>query len=281
MSTSDIAPWLEQCRSGDPDRQQEAIRKLVELDARASVPVLVEASRSPDEWVRSAAAEALGRLGASDVATAGEALLSLLGDPEYMVRSDAVEALADLKYSPSVERIKALLLTDPEPLARACAAETLGDLGDASALPELELALRDSDNAVRGYAADSIGLLGSPALLAELQAYLEAETAPEVRGNLHAARYRLGSRSDLDGLLTLIEAASQDMAVNFLNALHFLSSREAPPYLLDDAAPIRAAVTALSQRFPILSGDAGRILAHLAALETRARAADDSSEQRH
>jgi HEAT repeat protein len=94
MSTADIATLLEQSRSEDPKLQTEAIRKLVELDARASVPVLVEASRSQDEHVRSAAAEALGRLGAGDAAAAGEALLGLLSDPEDMVRSDAVDALA-------------------------------------------------------------------------------------------------------------------------------------------------------------------------------------------
>jgi len=266
MSDPDVERWIMQVRSSDPARQVEAIQRLLELDAYASVPTLVEALKSPDIVVRCTAAEALGHLGAKDSARAGRALLNLLNDPEVIVRSEAVGALGILGYSPAVEPDKALLLNDPDSLVRASAAETLGDLGDVSAVAELELALRDADDAVRGYAANSIGLLGVQSMLSKLQTYIEGEQSPKVKAELYGARYRLGATGDLEKLLKLLEAADEELVVNILNILDDLTSRNVPPTLAADAAHIRSTVMTLAQRTPLLSADADQILARLTKL---------------
>ena len=267
MIAPNVEMWIMQCRSKDPLRQVEAIQHLLQLNAQASVPTLVETLKSSDAVVRCTAAGALGHLGVNDSERAGAALLSLLKDPEVIVRSEAVDALGILSYTPAVGAVKALLLNDLEPLVRASAAETLGDLGDTSALAELELALRDADDAVRGYAANSIGLLGAPPMLPKLQNYVEAEQSPEVKAELYGARYRLGAAEDLDPLLKLLEAANEKLSANILNILNDLIDRYVPPTLGADAARIQATVTTLAQRIPLLSADAEQILTRLAKLD--------------
>ena len=264
MSEPDIEMLVNQCRSGDPAQQIQAIHQLLDLQAYASLPTLVETLKSGDSVVRTTAARALGNLGVKDSEAAGAALLDLLNDPEMIVRSEAVDALGILGYAPAVGAVKALLLNDPESLVRASAAETLGDLGDADALAELELALGDSDAAVRGYAANSIGLLGAPPMLPKLQNHAEGEQSPEVKAELYGARYRLGSAADLDALLKLLEADDEGPAANILNILNDLSSRKVPPTLVADAPRIRAALTTLAQRTPLLSGDIEQVLSSLA-----------------
>jgi HEAT repeat protein len=265
MSDPNIEMLMNQCRADDPVRQIEALHKLLDLQAYAALPALVEALKSIDAVVRTTAARALGILGVKDSEAAGAALLDLLDDPEVIVRSEALDSLGILGYAPAIGTVKALLLNDPEPLVRASAAETLGDFGDTNALAELELALRDADAAVRSYAANSIGLLGAPAMVPKLQEYAEGEQSPEVKAELYGARYRLGAAGDLDALLKLLEAADEGLAANVLNILNDLSSRNVPPTL--DAARIRAAMTTLAQRIPLLSADAEQILARLAKLD--------------
>jgi HEAT repeat protein len=267
MSDPDIEMLMNQCHADDPVRQIEALHKLLDLQAYAALPALIEALKSNDVVVRTTAARALGNLNVKDSEAAGPALLDLLDDPEVIVRSEAIDSLGILHYAPAVGAVKALLLNDPEPLVRASAAETLGDFGDANALAELELALRDTDAAVRGYAANSIGLLGTPAMLPKLQEYAEGEQSLEVKAELYGARYRIGAAGDLDVLLKLLEAADEGLAANVLNILNDLSSRNVPSTLAADAARIRAVMTTLAQRTPLLSADAEQVLARLAKLE--------------
>src|ERR1700724_607550 len=212
MSEPDIEMLLKECRSGESQRQVEAIERLLELHAYASVSALIEMLTSPDPVVRCSTAHPLGYLGAADIRTAGEGLMSLLGEPVVFVRSEAVDALGILGYTPAVEQVRYLLLNDPMPLVRASAAETLGDLRDAGALAGLELALGDTDDAVRGYAANSMGILGEPQLLPKLRGFAESERSPAVKAELHGACYRLGAAEDLDALLNLVDAADKGLA---------------------------------------------------------------------
>jgi HEAT repeat protein len=269
MHDPEVEILMNQSRSDDPERQIDAIHELLDRRAYEAVPALLDASKSSDAVVRNVAARALGNLGVKDLQIAGVALMDLLDDPEVIVRSEAVDSLGILRYAPAVGAVKELLLKDPEPLVRASAAETLGDLGDTTALAELVLALHDTDFAVQAFAANSIGLLGSPALLPSLQLHAENAPSAAVKAELHGARYRLGSAGDLDALLSLLESADRDDAVNCLNILTDLSSRTLPPSLASDAARIRTAITTLAQRAPILNAEVEQILARLAELDRK------------
>lgn len=263
MCEPDNETLISECLSNESTRQVDAIQRLLDRHVYTSVPTLVATLESPDPLVRSAAAHALGTLGAENAGPAGSALMNLLNDSEVIVRSEVVDALGVLRFAPAVEPIRRMLLNDSDPLVRASAAETLGDLDDARALPELALALGDTDEAVRAYAANSIGLLGAPQLLPQLQSYILLEHSPNVKAELHAARYRLGAREDLHALLNLLDTADEALAPNILNILEDITRRNLPPNLPADAARIRASVTGLEQRIPNLGADAERIVARL------------------
>jgi len=263
MNNLKIGNLINQCRSGDPLQQIEAIHQLLDFETNLTLPVLIEMLKSTDTAVRTTAARVLGELDITDSEKAGVALLDLLSDPEAIVRSEAVDTLGILGYAPAISAIKTLLVTDPEPLVRASAAETLGDIGDASAVAELEAALGDPDNAVRAYAANSVGLLGRPSILPNLKSYLEDEQSPIVRAEIYGARYRLGAKEDLDALLKLLETADEEMATNLLNIMNDLCSRCVPLNLAADGERIRVALVMIEQRIPFLKTDARQVLTHL------------------
>lgn len=164
--------------------------------AAGSVPALSAALCDCCHDVRAAAADALGRMGPS-ASAAVPALSETLGDPISWVRLKSVEALVAIHsgspvalaaferaLSDSREEVRAvaatgiarfdgdvartvpmlarLLTTDPFPMVRIAGAQALGELGTVSrsALPELQLAQRDSDFAVRRAVRDALVRIG-------------------------------------------------------------------------------------------------------------------------
>jgi len=106
--------------------------------------------RDPDPVVRSRAAAALGRAGASDA----EPVLSVaLNDAEPSVRLQATRALARLEGVEATQALSAVLLGDTEPRVRREAARALRALGADDARWALELAASDPDPSVRRAAA--------------------------------------------------------------------------------------------------------------------------------
>lgn len=266
MDKQTIDRLLDDCGSDDPALQAEAVIELVDAKAYEAAPQIVRLLTSADPDIRSTAAYALGYLGTQELETVGPALINSLADPEVIVRSDAVEALGGLRYTPATPYIKSLLQNDTDPLVRASAAEALGELGDNQALETLEHSLLDSDESVRAYAAISIGLLGTPQLLPKLEIYLKSEHSLRVKAELLGARYRLGAREDLKKLLSLLDNADEDLATCILNLLADLTERKVPPTLANDALEFRQSLSAMQERFPILSTHVEQILAQLAKL---------------
>lgn len=260
MEEFSIDKLLKQCRSGNPSRQVKAIQALRNQHAYSSVSVIIELLSSPDEVVRSTAAEALAYLGKHEVEIAGAALVKILTDPEVIVRSSAVDAIGILAYTPAVEIVKSLLGSDPDPLVRASAAETLGDLQDDRALPDLERAMHDNDITVRAFAASSIGLLANSRWIPRLQTYLEAEHSSNVKAELLGALYRLGAIDFLEPLLELLKTADEDLATLILNLMTDFIERKRPPTLSADATRIRNSLAFIAQRFPILRPHVEQIL---------------------
>ncbi|MEM4359453.1 MAG: HEAT repeat domain-containing protein, partial [Candidatus Bilamarchaeaceae archaeon] len=128
----------------------EALGKIG--DARA-VPVLIDALKDKDRYVRYEAAEALGKIGD---ARAVPVLIDALKDKDRYVRYEAAEALGKIGDARAVP-VLIDALKDKDRYVRYEAAEALGKIGDARAVPVLIDALKDKDRYVRYEAAEALG----------------------------------------------------------------------------------------------------------------------------
>lgn len=242
MSDASDAPsvdaLIESCRGGDTNSQISALQSLRDLQARQAVPVILPLLIAEDEFVRGAAADALGELGDGDLEHAGPALVRLLHDPEEHVRNTAAESLARLRYGPARPELERMLLADEYWVARASAAEALGELGDARALGALEAALADEYYPVRAYAAYSIGQLGDERQLPIIQRSLESEHHPQPRSTLLVVALRFGDESVFDELLSLLSSVDEELAHDVLASIEDLLTYEIPSIVVARAAEL-------------------------------------------
>ncbi len=119
----------------------------------------------------------------------------LEGDPAFAPRPEVPRPrlAAEMRLSPQAFNRK----FKGSPLKRAKrrgylrnVAVALGNMGDPAAVPALVEALHDPDPPVRAHAAWALGRLATPEACRALEAALDAETDPEVRAELRAARCR-------------------------------------------------------------------------------------------
>ena len=121
---------------------------------RASVvPQLVTLLGDSDDWVRMAAARALGEVHDS---RALAKLVATLADDNWRVRELAVWALSEMKDARAVNALCSVLLSDARVEVRRGAAEALGEIASAQAIPTLKQALNDPDASVSAKAAWAI-----------------------------------------------------------------------------------------------------------------------------
>jgi HEAT repeat protein len=134
-----------------------AIGELTRMPPRerdSAVPQLITLLSDSDEWVRMAAARALGEV---RNLTAVPKLIATLSDADWHVRELAVWALSELKDERAVTALCNVLLSDTRVEVRRGAAEALGEIRSPAALPSLKQALNDADvNARARWAIDEI-----------------------------------------------------------------------------------------------------------------------------
>ena len=118
-----------------------------------AVPGLITLLSDSDEWVRMAAARALGEV---NDRRAVDGLVARLVDDKWRVRQVVVWALSEMKDARAVNALCNVLLADVRAEVRRGAAEALGEISSAEALPSLRQALNDADNGVSAKAAWAI-----------------------------------------------------------------------------------------------------------------------------
>ena len=111
-----------------------------------SVSSLVSLLDDADEWVRMAAARALGEIRDE---RAVEQLIAKLSDGVWKVRELAIWALGEMREERAVETLCKLLLNDAEAEVRETAAWALGEISAPQAAPFLNQALQDAELRVR------------------------------------------------------------------------------------------------------------------------------------
>jgi cyclophilin family peptidyl-prolyl cis-trans isomerase len=93
----------------------------------------------------------------------GQDLLILLADPLAHIRRRAAQALGRVRATEAIEPLGAMLTAEPDPEVRQMAAFALGLIGDARAVPALTPALTSDDVVLQGRAAEALGLIGHTA----------------------------------------------------------------------------------------------------------------------
>jgi beta-lactamase regulating signal transducer with metallopeptidase domain/HEAT repeat protein len=122
------------------------LTNMREGERAEAVPQLVSMLSDSDEWVRMAAARALGEIGDG---RAADKMIATLSDGEWRVREVAAWALSELKDERAVDALCRVLVSDAQREVRASAAEALGEIKSRRALPVLKQALGDAEPLVR------------------------------------------------------------------------------------------------------------------------------------
>jgi HEAT repeat protein len=146
MGRAAFQPLTDQLDSSNAAVRRNAAWAIGELtnmppgERDGAVPRLITLLTDADEWVRTAAARALGEVRNR---SAVPALIATLSDRDEHVRELAVWALSELKDRRAVAPLCSVLLSDARAEVRRGAAEALGEIASAEALPALKQALND------------------------------------------------------------------------------------------------------------------------------------------
>lgn len=156
-----------------------AIDALARIGHASSVPVFKQRLTDKDPFIRRAAAEGLGRVGAASEIAALE--VGAGNDPSEMVRAAMAFALQKLGRN-YIARLADLM--DSAKMA-AQVADYFIELGPAI-VPALTAHLQDSDAAIRANVASVVGALGGDAALAALQPLTQDRDRDVVRAATRA-----------------------------------------------------------------------------------------------
>lgn len=152
MGTPALEDLTRALDNGNPSVRRNAAWAIGELtnmsrDGRAmAVPSLILLLQDSDEWVRMAAARALGEIRDERGA---QGLVAQLSDSQWRVRRLAAWALGEMKEESAIEPLGSVLVSDTQPEVRSLAAWALGEIQSSKAISFLKQALSDPEPDVR------------------------------------------------------------------------------------------------------------------------------------
>ena len=152
--------WLELQNGTDDQRRAEAITHLGENRYAPCVPRLTELVRQADPGTRYLAAKALGQIG-DEAESAVPVLLEALRDNDMFLRAGITGALIKIGY-PAVPGLTRALF-DPSSAVKRAACKALGKIGSERAVPALIFSLNDRNAGVRKFAREALTRIDSPA----------------------------------------------------------------------------------------------------------------------
>lgn len=194
----------------------------------AAVPQLIAALTDKDGYVRSAAAEALGKIGD---ARAVDPLIAAMQYRDEQVYEDAEDAEARLNAALALGKIGDLRVVS-ELLDAASggdlqlasyAIDALGMLGDARAIPTLIDALQIHDQDVPKSACNALIRMATPAVLPLIQSFRSAEG--QWRIHLLRALGGIGDARALDSVQALLDDPDEYVRMNAAQALAEIQKR--------------------------------------------------------
>jgi len=160
------------CAETDP-RIKEALESLSGLNEPAVVKELTKHLESEKNTVRRSSIYILWKGDFSKITAAEAGLKKLCKHEEGMTRGMAALTLGGRKINSSFQALCDMVLKDASPYARRCAAYALGLMGDHTARPVLEKALKDKNEFVSKNAETALAMLNSQARLpADVMKYI-------------------------------------------------------------------------------------------------------------
>lgn len=202
------------------DSRSTAIKSLAKIADSIAVQALITVLRDTEVEIRRKAVEALWQIG--DVAAGPALITALREDVDGGVRSAAARALGWIgaanegrKYPAAVSPL-ITALKDESPGVRWSAVEGLCNLKDPAAYQPLITVLKDEEEAVREHAGVALGLMGeriaNPVVSGLIDA-LRGETK-EVRRAAAAALGEIGDERAVPALIDVLRRKDEDVGVH-------------------------------------------------------------------
>ncbi len=231
------ADALRAALAGTKDKQWRValINALAWRSDDATVQTLIEQAKSDEESVRTAAVEALGRIGAKEgakvIAAAtgkGSKDARQIATDNYLLLADKLCAQGDQAAALSMYR----QLLDRQGHIKCAAVIGMGRAGGVQALDTIFEALKDKDRKVRGAALGALELLPTAKVIGPLQQRLKAADA-ELKVLLLRA---LAKRADTASLPAFVQAAKDsnaDVRTEAYTGMARIGDAKAAPVLVD------------------------------------------------
>jgi HEAT repeat protein len=198
---------LDQSRKLHKEVQCSAVLSLGNLQDKSQIDFLGKILNDPsyDEYVRSYAAIALGRLKDE---TALPCLIKALTVKESNIRTSIAVAMGLIMSPKAKNELINLINKDKSTETQAFAIVSLAQLGDNKTFDTISNLTKKADFNIEGVAFLSLGLLGNKASIPELQKIVVKKTKPLSRG---AAIIALGMMKDVSSVNILMEVVQKEV----------------------------------------------------------------------